>query len=440
MTDFIDKKQNNSWHPYTCKSYHNTELGVVKTEGTKIYLQDGRILIDAVSSWWSACHGHANPFIVEAVIKQLKILPHIMFAGLKHEPAYELCFKLCEFLNKSIAKQDTEFTNVFLCDSGSVANEVALKITYQYYRNLGQENKNKVVCFKNSYHGDTAGCMAVSDSSSGINWQFATSEQKSNTISLNLPQEESDFLDFEIFIKSNHQNINAFIIEPILQGACGMFIYESSKLNRLCKIIKSYDVLLIFDECATGFYRLGKPFALSFLDISPDIITLSKALTGGFIGLGACVVKQKVFDEFNKEPLKALMHGPTFMANPIACSAAIASIDIFNKTDYSTRIAKIEEIMHRGLDKLRLNPLVVGVRVIGAMGVVEVKADNIDINKVRSFFIDNGIWLRPFFTSNKTLAIYTMPPFIITKEELEYIVKKIEEFVVIKLNLLYIIE
>ncbi len=429
----MQSAKSKAWHPYTNTSKHCGELDVVKAKGCKIYTKDYGWLVDGISSWWSVCHGHGNRFIKKAVVKQVKSLSHIMFAGLTHLPARRLSQDLCNFLNsarhQSLQKDGAgeSFEKVFLCDSGSVAVEVALKIAKGYYQNLGFANKKQIICFSNSYHGDTAGGMSVSSGLSDVSF---ANQQNSDVIRLNLPQSEPEFELLEEILKKEENNICAIIYEPILQGACGMILYEPAKLDKLCSITQKYNILNIFDECATGFYRLGKPFAFSFLNFTPDIITLSKALTGGFVGLGACAVKQKIFDAFNKSQSSPLMHGPTFMANPIACSAAIASIAIFNKTDYAKKVAKIQDLLTIHLQPLKKLKGIMDVRILGAMAVAEALPlkTNVDINDVRAFFVKQGVWLRPFYSQNSTIAIYTMPPFVIKEKDLIKITNAIKLF------------
>jgi adenosylmethionine---8-amino-7-oxononanoate aminotransferase len=429
----MQSAKSKAWHPYTNTSKHCSELNVVKAKDCKIYTKEHGWLVDGISSWWSICHGHGNRFITNSVVKQVKNLPHVMFAGLTHKPAEQLSEDLCNFLNsarhQALQKNDKDngFEKVFLCDSGSVAIEVALKIARGYYQNLGLFNKKQVICFNNSYHGDTAGGMSVSYGLSDVSF---ANQQNMDVLRLALPQSDADFELFEELIKKTEYKTCAVIHEPILQGACGMILYEPQKLDRLCKITQKYDILNIFDECATGFYRLGKPFAFSFLEFTPDIITLSKALTGGFVGLGACVVKQKIFDAFNKSQSSPLMHGPTFMANPIACSAAIASVAIFKKTDYANKISQIQDFLNLHLQPLKNLKGIKDVRVLGAMAVAEATNlnNNININDVRAFFVKQGVWLRPFRSQDGTIAIYTMPPFVIKKAELIKITNSIKLF------------
>lgn len=456
------------WHPYR-QSESLPNLHVKKTKGNYIYLQNGVKLLDAISSWWSACHGYCHPQIIKAIQKQTKTLSHIMFSGFSHNPAYILAQKLCKFLNADVEGTSSK---VFFTDSGSVAIEVAIKIAFQYYTNQGVyqglDGKNKILSFYGNYHGDTLGAMSVS----GCNLFAGKFENFTiKHLKLHLPQNETNFAMFESFLQANENQICAVLIEPLLQGAGGMLLYSVANLQKLCQIVKKYNVLLIFDECATGFYRTGKKFAFHHLQgIYPNIITLSKALTAGHIGLGACVVDDLVFGKFNpSNPQKCFMHGPTFMANPLACVAAIESLNIFEnpKINYETKIKQIEQMFMKNLHCLKTNKIVKQVRVFGAMACVEIydkfegksgekelhspiplegqviaeaidlsnpfmeQADArvIDLSVLRAKFVELGVWIRPIYTIHGTIAIYCMPPFTITPRQILTICSAIKNVV-----------
>jgi adenosylmethionine-8-amino-7-oxononanoate aminotransferase len=419
--------KNYVWHPYR-QSDTTPNLAVKKVKGCLIYLQSkittnkssnyiiqnwikkskSKILLDGISSWWSVCHGYSNKNITKSIIKQLRDIPHVMFSGLSHKYAYLLAKELCDF-SKINGK-------VFFTDSGSVAIEVAIKIAFQYFKNLGLSNKNQILSFYANYHGDTIGAMSVSgcDGFNSVFYDFLPKHPK-----LHLPKNEEDFYKFEEFLSKNESTICGVLIEPILQGAGGMLVYSIQNLQRLCDIIRKYNILIIFDECATGFYRLGKPFAFHFLqNITPDIITLSKALSGGFIGLGACVVSQKIALEFSSDDSqKTFMHGPTFMANPIACVAAYNSLKLFYKKDYSVIVKQIEDSFKANLEGINKFSIVNDVRIFGAVACVEIK-NVIDIFYLRSLFIKRCVWIRPIYTADDNIAIYLMPSFIITKDQI----------------------
>lgn len=392
------------WLPYTQMQNHLPQLEVVGAKGSKIFLKDGSILIDGISSWWAMAHGYNHPHLTSAIAKQAKILPHIMMAGFATEPTYTLAERLCKF-----AKMD----RVFFSDSGSVAIEVAMKISWQFHLNCGAKNKTKFISFKNSYHGDTTGAMSLADLSSGMHKKF----QKIllNNFCLDLPKNKNDLDRFEDFVKKNKKILAGIFVEPLVQCAGGMLFHTPEILREIFLIAKKHEVLFIADECAVGFYRTGKKFACDHAKITPDIITLSKALTGGTIGLAATLVSKKIFEKFLGDSLDlALMHGPTFMGNPLACAAANASLDLFEQEDYTKKTAEIEKILRVELKDFK-NP-----RVLGAIAAIDIEADFEKIIELRKKFIASGIFLRPFGS-----CLYLIPALTITKSDLKKITNSI---------------
>ncbi len=394
------------WLPYTQMKQRPSPLLPIKSaKGCRLILSDNNELIDGISSWWSVCHGYSHPHIVETMVKQLNTLSHVMFAGCAHEPAYTLATRLTKLFNYKLSR-------VFFSDSGSTAVEIALKIAIQYFRNLGQAQKNKFVSFNNAYHGDTAGCMSISSTCvQGETFKQHISNQYMVPISQNLDA-------FKDIIRCHHKNIAGVIIEPILQAAGGMKIHNAETLKEIYQITKEHNILFIADEIATGFYRLGQLFACDFANITPDIITLGKALTGGMCSLGATITTQEIFKAFLSDHLEnALMHGPTFMANPIACSAANASLDLFERDNYVDKVRLIEQQLKCGLEHCIKYDKVIDVRIKGAMAAIEVQANWNKICELRQKSVELGVWLRPLMP-----VIYLMPPFVISENELSKLI------------------
>ncbi|HTP92147.1 MAG TPA: adenosylmethionine--8-amino-7-oxononanoate transaminase, partial [Xanthobacteraceae bacterium] len=363
-------------------------LAVTATRGSRIVLADGRELIDGIASWWTACHGYNHPHIRAAVERQLAQMPHVMFGGMVHEPALTLARRLAGHLG--VAGLD----RVFFSESGSVAVEVALKMAVQYWRNRGVRGRTRILAFAGSYHGDTTGAMAVSDPQDSMHAAFRglLPEQ----ISVALPADDRSTSAFERVVEERSHEIAAIIVEPLVQGAGGMRFYDADVLRRLRAAADHYELLLVFDEIFTGFGRTGSMFGFQQADIAPDIITLSKALTGGTLPLAATIANRKVFDAFwSDDPAQALMHGPTFMANALACAAANASLDLFESEPRLGQVRKIEGALRQGLEPCRELVGVKDVRVKGAIGVVEL--DRIEnLNALRQRFISEGVFIRPF--------------------------------------------
>jgi len=394
-----------TWLPYAQMKTAAPPLAVVATHGCRIMLADGRELIDGIASWWTACHGYNHPHIRAAVERQLAEMPHVMFGGMVHEPALTLARRLTELLAPS------GLDRVFFSDSGSVAVEVALKMAVQYWINKGVRGRNKIVAFRGGYHGDTSGAMAVSDPEGSMHAAFRGLLPEQILVDLPVDAESAAALD--TVLAQWADKIAAIIVEPLIQGAGGMRFHDPGVLHTLRALADRYELLLIFDEIFTGFLRTGAMFAFQDAGVAPDIVTLSKALTGGTLPLAATVASRKVFEAFwSDDPTKALMHGPTFMANPLACAAANASLDLFEREPRRDQVAKISAALRHGLEPCRTLPGIKDVRVKGAIGVVEL--DHIEnLNGLRQRFIAEGVFVRPFGT-----VIYLAPAFTIAEDEL----------------------
>jgi len=392
------------WLPYTQMKTAPPPVPVVRTHGSRIVLADGRELIDGIASWWTACHGYNHPHIRQAVERQLAVLPHVMFGGLAHEEALRLARRLVAMLPRPL-------TRVFFSDSGSVAVEVALKMALQYWLNAGVRGKVRFVAFKGAYHGDTLGAMAVSDLDAGMHAAF--SGVLPRHFRIDLPRDAASAAALETLLARHADEIAAIIVEPLVQGAGGMRFHEEEVLRRLRALADRHGLLLICDEIFTGFGRTGTMFACEAAGIVPDIVTLSKALTGGTLPLAATVASDRVFRAFwSDDPAKALMHGPTYMANALACAAANASLDLFAQEARLRQVAAIAAQMQRELGTCRGLPNVRDVRVRGAVGVVEL-AEIRDLDALRARFLELGVFVRPIEN-----VIYLTPAFTITPDEL----------------------
>jgi adenosylmethionine---8-amino-7-oxononanoate aminotransferase len=393
------------WLPYAQMKTAGPPLAVTATHGSRIVLADGRELIDGIASWWTACHGYNHPHIRAAVERQLAAMPHVMFGGLVHEPALTLARRLVELLGPG------DLDRVFFSDSGSVAVEVALKMAVQYWRNQGRRGRTRFLAFSGGYHGDTTGAMAVSDPQGSMHAAFRglLPEQ----ITVDLPVDGASSAAFEATLERHADELAAIIVEPLVQGAGGMRFHDAQVLRTLRAAADRYELLLIFDEIFTGFARTGSLFAFQATGVVPDIVTLSKALTGGTLPLAATIAGKKVFAAFwSDDPADALMHGPTFMANPLACAAANASLDLFEREPRLDQVAKISGALAAGLEPCRKLPGVKDVRIKGAIGVVEL--DRIeDLNALRQRFFAEEVFIRPFGS-----IVYLTPAFTIAEAEL----------------------
>ncbi|MGE4382030.1 MAG: adenosylmethionine--8-amino-7-oxononanoate transaminase [Arcobacter sp.] len=399
--NWLDIDKSHVWHPYNALPSKTKILPVKKTDKTTIFLETNEELIDGMSSWWSAIHGYNHPKLNEALKKQVEIMPHIMFGGLAHEQASLLSKKLVEL---------TGLNSVFLCDSGSVSVEVALKTAILYQKAKGLK-KYKFLALQNAYHGDTLGAMSVCDpqnSMHNIYGSYLSEHIFSKAPALGF---ESDCLesirDLEENFEKHHKEIAGFILEPIVQGAGGMRIYNPLYLKKARELCTKYDILLIADEIATGFGHTGKMFACEWADIKPDIITVGKGLTGGYMTMAAMITSKNVSDTISNSEIGVLMHGPTFMANPLACSVANASINLLLESNWQNNVKKIEEIFTKELEKAKNIDLVKDVRNIGAIGIIELK-DDCYAQQVQDYCVKNGVWIRPFGKLVYSIVAYTI--------------------------------
>jgi adenosylmethionine---8-amino-7-oxononanoate aminotransferase len=407
---------NHIWLPYTQMKTAELPVPVVSASGVRLRLADGRELVDGISSWWTACHGYAHPHILKSVRDQLEKMPHIMFGGLAHEPAYKLAARLAAIL-------PGDLNHVFFSESGSVAVEVALKIAVQFWLNQG-ERRTKLISFRGGYHGDTFATMSICDPEEGMHKLFRGIVPEQFVVDLSDTKGHSEALDRLLSEKA--KEIAAIIIEPLVQAAGGMRFHDATVLAHLKKLCDQHNVLLIFDEIFTGFGRTGSMFACEQAGVSPDIICLGKALTGGTVPLAATIASAKVFNAFlSDDPTKsadaALMHGPTYMAYPLGCAAANASLDIFETEPRLQQVRAIEAQLAEELAPCRKVPGVRDVRVRGAIGVVQMDAP-VDAVRLRSRFVDKGSWIKPFGD-----VIYLTPPFVIGSNDLSTLTRAIVE-------------
>ena len=420
----IDFDNKHLWHPYTSMAEPTPVFPVSKTQGCEITLETGEVLIDGMASWWSAIHGYNHPQIISALKQQTDTMPHVMFGGLTHEPAIELGKKLLAITPEKLDK-------IFLADSGSIAVEVALKMAIQFQYAQGQTSRNKMLTVRNGYHGDTFGAMAVTDPEGSMHslYQgilaehfFAPAPQSPFEADGKQHWQENDFTAMRELMLQNQNEIAAVIIEPIVQGAGGMRFYHPEYLRQLRKLCDETGALLIFDEIATGFGRTGKMFALEWACVTPDILCVGKALTGGVLTLAATLTTEHVALTLSQNG-GALMHGPTFMANPLACAAANASLDILASGEWQEQVHNIETKLTSMLGALAKHPRVADVRILGAIGVVELNKE-VDMKKIQQLWVDHGVWIRPFGK-----LIYIMPPYTISSEQLTVLCRAIIEVV-----------
>ena len=394
------------WMPYTQMRTAPPPLPVVATAGTRLKLADGRELIDGLASWWTACHGYNHPHMTKAIGDQLSLMPHVMFAGLAHEPAARLATRLAALL-------PGDLNRVFFSDSGSVAVEVALKMALQFWINQGEPARRSFVAFRHGYHGDTMGCMAVSDTEDEDAMHVLFRGYLRQHFIRDLPRMVEEVAEFDRLLSQRRGEIAAVIVEPLVQGAGGMKFHAPEVLAAIAGSCARHNVLLILDEIATGFGRTGTLFACEQAGVVPDIICLSKALTGGAIGLGATVATNRVFDAFlGDDHSRALMHGPTYMANPLACAAANASLDLFEREPRLRQVAAIEAHLREALEPCRKLAGVADVRAKGAIGVVELWEMK-GLDWLRRACVEEGLWLRPF-----TDIVYCTPAFTISADDL----------------------
>ena len=407
-TSLID--QNHIWHPYSAMNSEFPVYTVKSAEGVRLKLEDGRELIDGMSSWWCMIHGYNHPVMNAALESQIKKMSHVMFGGLTHEPAINLTKKLIDITPPTLDK-------VFYSDSGSVAVEVAMKMAIQYWHAKSQPNKYKFISLRSAYHGDTFAAMSVSDPETGMHSLFKDVLQKQIFVEQPTSRFGEECNQFDInhleqSLKQNSNDVAALILEPIVQGAGGMWFYSADYLKQAKLLCEKYNVLLILDEIATGFGRTGKLFACEHADISPDIMCVGKALTGGYLTLAATLTTNELSNTIDSGSPGVFMHGPTFMANPLSCTAALTSIKLLLESDWQQNIKRIESLL---TDKLKICSTfdnVKEVRVLGAIGVVEME-QAVNMKKITEAFINEGVWVRPFGK-----LVYLMPPFTINNDDL----------------------
>lgn len=405
------------WHPYSNITKSGPIHKVASAKGVHLTLEDGTQMIDAMSSWWSTIHGYGQASIIQAIKDQADCLPHVMFGGLTHEPALSLGQKLLAITPPSMQR-------IFYSDSGSVAVEVALKMAVQYQHATGHPDKTQFITVQSGYHGDTWKAMSVCDPVTGMHHlfknalsaqYFAVKPPLTITDEWNNDQANNGLADLQQLLETHHQTIAALILEPVVQGAGGMYFYHPEYLNQAHALCDNYNVLLIFDEIATGFGRTGKMFATEFTTVDPDILCLGKALTGGTMSFAATLTSEKIAAGIGNGTPGVFMHGPTFMANPLACAAACASIDLLTSTNWQANVHAIEKQLHKELTPLCVLPHVVDVRVLGAIGVIEMNHP-VSADQAHPLSKELGVWLRPFGRH-----IYCMPPFVISSDELSQV-------------------
>lgn len=410
LNELLEFDRQHIWHPYSSLTKPLTPVPVVGASGVRLQLADGRELIDGMASWWSVIHGYNHPQLNQAIKNQVDQFSHVMFGGLTHEPAIKLCQQLINITPSGLEK-------IFLSDSGSVSVEVAIKMALQYWYSIGKKGKHRLLALRNGYHGDTFAAMAVCDPVTGMHHLFSEVLPQhlfapAPQCKFNEPCEAGHIVAMKELLATHHQELAAVIIEPVVQGAGGMRIYSPDYVRQLRALCDEYDVLLIADEIATGFARTGKMFACEHAGIEPDILCLGKAMTGGYMTMAATLCTAKIAEGICNGEAGVFMHGPTFMGNALAAAVANASIDLLLSQDWQSNIQRIETRLSAGLAPAAELEQVADVRVLGAIGVIELKAA-VDMATIQPKFVAEGIWVRPFGK-----LVYVMPPYIISDAEL----------------------
>jgi adenosylmethionine---8-amino-7-oxononanoate aminotransferase len=417
LQQLLDYDRLHVWHPYAAMPNLLPVFPVESAQGVHIKLMDGRSLIDGISSWWTCIHGYNHPRLNKAAHVQIDRMSHVMFGGLTHQPAVDLAMKL-------IAMTPAALQQVFFCDSGSVAIEVAMKMAVQYWYNRGLPQKQGFLTLRNGYHGDTFAAMSVCDPVNGMHHLFRNilTEQyfaDAPQTKFDADWQEQDIDSFATLLAAHHDRIAAAIFEPVVQNAGGMRFYHPEYVRQAKALCEKYDVLLILDEIATGFGRTGKMFASEHAGICPDILCVGKALSGGFVSLAATMTTREISASFAAGEAGVFMHGPTFMANPLACAVSLENLALLESYDWQSQIRSIESQLKAELEPCRSLSIVKDVRVLGAIGVVELH-NPVDMQTIQPRFVEEGVWLRPFGR-----LIYTMPPYIIQPAELQLITSAI---------------
>lgn len=406
----ISLDQAHVWHPYASMDNPPPAYPVASAEGVRLTLTDGRELIDGMASWWCAIHGYNHPYINQAMQTQMGNMSHVMFGGITHEPAVKLAQRL-------VAMTPAGLDKVFFSDSGSVAVEVAIKMALQYWHANSKPEKNRLITIRNGYHGDTFGAMAVCDPVNGMHSLFTSVLPQhyfcaAPPLGFERPCTDEDLAELKAQLEANHQHIAALILEPIVQGAGGMRFYSPSWLKGAAELCRHYDVLLIADEIATGFGRSGALFACDHADVQPDIMCLGKAITGGTISFAATLTSAHIATTISRGEASCFMHGPTFMGNPMACAIANASLDLLEQNNWQAQVANLEQGLEQLLAPAREFAFVEDVRVLGAIGVVQVQ-EPVDLGRMQKMLVEEGVWVRPFGK-----LVYVMPPYVMNDEDL----------------------
>jgi len=421
-TELLDFDRQHIWHPYTSMTNPLPSYLVESAQGVQINLSSGEELIDGMSSWWSVLHGYNHSALNKALVDQAQKMSHVMFGGLTHQPAIELGQKLINISPDGLNK-------VFFSDSGSVAVEVAIKMSLQYWQSKNQTEKHKLLTVRNGYHGDTFAAMSVCDPVTGMHQIFDSVLMKNHfapapSIMIDQPWHDDEMKPLEQLFNQHHQSIAAFIIEPIVQGTGGMRFYHPNYLKACRKLCDQYQVLFIADEIATGLGRTGKLFACEWADISPDIICLGKTLTGGYLSLAATLCTDNIAEVISQGEASCFMHGPTYMGNPLACAVANASIDLLLNDDWQSKVKLIERQYQAELLPLSKFDRVADARALGSIGVIET-TQNVNVANIQKRFVELGVWIRPFGK-----LIYIMPPLIINAEQISTLINAIKTILI----------